>query len=71
MAKQKNQRIYSNREHLETLAEDLDKYIGRPYRLDLNAGVLTIFARPLRHKKSKPEGKKDRNKREEKFERRA
>jgi hypothetical protein len=70
MAKQKNQRIYSTPEHLQMLAEEQRLYIGREYSLDLNEGCLTIFARPQkRHVKKKEQH--ERNKREEKFARRA
>ncbi len=75
MAKMKNQRIYSNPEHLKMLAEEQRVYIGRDYELDLKAGCLTIYALPRKRvKKRKDDEKaehKDRNKREEKFERRA
>jgi hypothetical protein len=72
MAKSKNQRIYSDPEHLKMLAEEQKEYIGREYRLDLENGCLTIFALPRRHKKSKDtRPKQERDKRKEKFERRA
>lgn len=53
--KNKNQRIYSNPEHLKMLAEEQEKYIGRPYRLDLAEGCLTIFCRPQRRRRKKTE----------------
>lgn len=72
MAKNKNQRIWSNdREYLQRIAEEQRLYIGRDYKLDLDQGLLTIFALPLRYKKKKDTPKKpERNKRHEKFERR-
>lgn len=70
MAKAKNQRIWSNdREFLQNLADEQENYIGRPYELYLERGLLVIFALPRRHKKS-PVEKKKRDKRTEKFERR-
>jgi len=62
----KNKRIYSDDSaYLERLADELE-FIGRPYKLDLKNGVLTQFALPLRHKKSKETPKKEaRNKRAE------
>jgi hypothetical protein len=79
MSKMKNQRIYSSDlEHLKMLAEEQRVYIGREYSLDLTNGCLTIYALP--QKKHKPKHlntkgsdlpKEERNKREEKFERRA
>lgn len=68
--KHRNQRIYSNLEHLEMLAEEQEVYIGRPYRLDRAKGCLTIFAKPQKKHKKRREHK-ERDKREEKFERRA
>lgn len=67
MAKQKNQRIWSSdREFLQRLADEQEDYIKRPYKLDLQRGVLTIFALPRRHKKSKEtKAKEPRNKRAE------
>lgn len=71
MSKNKNQRIWSDPEHLKALADEQENYIGREYHLDLKRGVLTIFALPRRHKKSPKEKEtKTRDKRSEKFERR-
>jgi hypothetical protein len=69
MTKVRNQRIYSTPEHLKMLAEEQEMYIGRPFDLDLDNGVLVIYALPRRHKKS-PVEKPKRDKRSEKFERR-
>ena len=70
MAKAKNQRIWSqDRDFLQSLADEQEEYIGRPYKLDLNKGLLIIYALPPRHKKS-PKNKQERDKRREKFERR-
>jgi hypothetical protein len=66
MAKVKNQRIWStDREFLTRLAEDFE-FIGRPHRLDLKNGCLTVFALPQRKpKKKKQDEKSPRNKRAE------
>lgn len=69
MAKIKNQKIYSNAEHLQMLADEQKNYIGRPYFLDLKNLCLTIFALPPKKVKKKKEHE-DRDKRSEKFERR-
>lgn len=70
MAKIRNKTVYSeDRDYLKYLAEELD-FIGREYRLDLNAGTLTQFALPQQSKKVKKE-RPERDKRNEKFERRA
>lgn len=50
-------------EQLKFWAEELD-FIGRPYRLDLKRGVLTVFAIPPR-KPKKNKNKETRNKRAE------
>lgn len=74
MAKQKNQRIYSqDRAFLQNLADEQRDYIGRDYSLNLKEGLLIIFALPRKYKAKKEtpkKDKKDRNKRHEKFERR-
>jgi hypothetical protein len=70
MSKNRNHRIWSaDKELLQRLADEQENYIGRPYKLDLTNGLLIIYALPRRHKKS-PKEKKERNKRQEKFERR-
>lgn len=71
MAKNKNQRIWSNdREHLQMLADEQRDYIGRDFQLDLKNGLLIIFALPRKYKAKKETPKKDRDKRSEKFQRR-
>ena len=51
--KNKNQRIWSSdREFLQRLADEQKEYIGRPFKLELDKGLLTIFALPpVKHKK--------------------
>lgn len=52
--KSKNQRIWSNdREFLQRIADEQENYIGRPYKLDLDKGLLIIYALPIRKKKEK------------------
>lgn len=70
--KAKNQHIHStNHEWLKMLAEEQRDYIGRDYHLDLANDVLIIFALPRKYKAKKDNApKKDRDKRQEKFERR-
>ncbi len=65
--KNKNQRIWSDdREFLKRIADEQENYIGRPYKLDLDAGLITIFALPQYHKKKRPpKQKQERNKRAE------
>lgn len=56
--KSKNQRIWSNdREFLQRIADEQENYIGRPYKLDLEQGLLIIYALPQRKKKEKRERK--------------
>lgn len=70
MAKIRNKTVYSDdRDYLKFLASELD-FIGREYRLDLKAGSITQFALPQRKVKPKRD-KQERDKRSEKFERRA
>jgi hypothetical protein len=73
MAKKKNQRIYStNHQWLKMLADEQKNYIGRDFRLDLANNCLTIFALPLKYKaKKESKPKPERDKRSEKFARRA
>ena len=71
MAKHKNQRIWSaDKAFLQNLADEQRDYIGRDFTLDLGKGLLIIFALPRKYKAKKETPKKDRNKRNEKFERR-
>lgn len=66
MSKIKNQRIWSDDQNfLKNLAEEHDKYLGRQYSLDLEKGLLVIFALPQKKKKRDKE-KEPRNKRVEK-----
>jgi hypothetical protein len=60
----RDKRHYSDDpEQLKFWAEEIE-FIGRPYRLDLKRGVLTVFARPPRKNKKK-KNKETRNKRAE------
>lgn len=71
--KHKNQHIWSHDlEFLQRIASEQDEYIGRDYELKNIDGqyCLVIFALPKNYKR-KDKGKKKRNKRNEKFERRA
>lgn len=73
MSKNRNHRIYST-DHawLQTLADDQRNYIGRDFELDLANNMLTIFALPLKYKaKRETKPKEERDKRREKFARRA
>ena len=65
--KSKNQRIWStDRDFLLRIADEQENYIGRPYKLDLELGLITIYALPKWHKKNrKPKEKVERNKRAE------
>lgn len=68
--KAKNQRIWSNDpELLKNIADEQENYIGRPFKLELSKGLITIYALPPKHKKAEKKGS-ERNKRSEKFERR-
>lgn len=61
MSKNKNQRIWSeDLEFLKRIADEQENYIGRPYKLDLAKGLLTIYSLPKRKPK---QSKEDRNKR--------
>lgn len=52
--KSKNQRIWSNDpEFLQRIADEQENYIGRPYKLDLNQGLLIIYALPQKKKRDK------------------
>lgn len=69
----KNKRIHSeDREYLQRLADEL-AWIGRPYKLDLEAGVLIQYAiAPNKQRKTKSEKEKiARNKRAESAARRS
>jgi len=74
MARYKNQQIWStDHAFLQNLADEQRDYIGRDFMLDLQKGVLIIYALPRRYKKKDAIAAKSkkRDKREEKFERRA
>lgn len=72
MSKHKNKVHRSNDpEVLKRLAEEIE-FIGREFELDLSKGILTVFALPRKHKKSKEvKPKTERNKRAESAARRA
>ena len=62
MSKNKNQRIYSdNPATLKRIADDF-AFIGRQFKLELNNGVLTVFALPPRRKKKSKSENETRNK---------
>jgi hypothetical protein len=73
LAKNKNQRIWSNDPAvLKGIADEQRDYIGRDFELDLKNGLITIFALPRKYKaKRETPPKVERNKRSEKFERRS
>lgn len=71
MSKQRNQRIWSNDpEVLKRIADEQKNYIGRPFKLELDKGLITIYALPPKRMSKKEKAKKERDKRSEKFERR-
>lgn len=71
MSKHRNQRIWSNdHEFLKRIADEQENYIGRKYKLELDKGLITIYALPPRKPSKKEKAKKERDKRSEKFERR-
>lgn len=70
--KLKNQRIWSSDpDLLKRIADEQENYIGRPFKLELDKGLITIFALPPRRPSKKAKAKQERDKRSEKFEKRA